>query len=334
MPLPRAPLLVTELTYAQLSADSAAAFFKNAAILDVVGDTIVLIEKNPALSRLIVYNLTDGGYLGEINHRGQGPGEYRMILGAFVNDADGSVLLPNFDNQDVNKYSLAADTLIATIERQAVMSMIEPIGGVGTAINVAAPSPEGLTIYQYDGNYNLTDTLSLDGFEGGNFNMLWANAGTNGVFMVADTLYTLLPGELHPTAILSRGDFALTADRDRELTMKAMEGASELELLKPFILVRDVQLTDGKMLLTTMHDGAKHSDLYDLAGGKLLYRSSYDQLSLPSCIAVEDADGNALVVQSLFAKNGKWYGLVDVDNTDNTSVDTTEQNFAVVSFAL
>lgn len=153
--------------------------------------------------------------------------------------------------------------------------------------------------------------------------------------MDADTLYTLLPGVLHPTAILSRGDFALTAERDRELTMKAMDGANELELVKPFILVRDVQFTDGKMLITTMHEGAKHSDLYDLAGGKLLYRSSYDQLSLPSCVAVEDADGTRHIVQSLFAKNGKWYGLVDVESQPTEStIDTTEQNFAVVSFAL
>lgn len=316
---PSAPLAVKDLTFTQLAADSAAAFFKNATIIDVMGDTAILLEKDPEMSRLIIYNIKKGDYLGEVNHRGQGPGEYRVILGAFVNDKDATVLLPNFDNPSVYKYSLTTDSLIATIDRQMVMSMIEPVGGVNTAINFASPSPQGLRILQYDAGFNLVDSIDVDGFSGGNFNTLWSNAGTNGVFMIADTLYTIMPGSLQPTAILQRGEYALSSEQDRDLTMKVMSGANELELLAPYLLVRDIQFTDGKMLLTTMHSCAKRTDLYDLATGSLLYRSVYDHLSIPSSMEIQTPDGKTICVQSLFAKKGTWYGIVDEENLPGTA---------------
>lgn len=328
------PLVVKDLTVAQLNGDLASAFFKNASIIDVFGDTAVLLENDPNMSRLILYGIKDGRYLGDINHRGQGPGEYRVILGAFVDERDGSVLLPNFDNPSVYKYLLSTDSLEATLQRDMVMSMIEPIGGVSTAINVAAPSFDGLKIYQYDANYDLIDSIKVDGFRGGNFNMLWKNAGTNGVFMIADTLYTLMPGVLNQTAILQRGDYALTPEKDEEVTMKVMSGSDEMELLKPYILIRDIQYTDGKMLVTTMYDGNKYSDLYDMTTGGLLYRSQYDRLSIPSAIVVEDKGGKTIKVQSLFAKNGKWYGLVEDAAMENADSEMVDENYSIVEFSI
>ena len=324
-----AALPVKDLAYVQLNGDSAAAYFKDAVIIDVVGDTAVLLEKDPSMSRLIMYNIDSGEYLGEINHRGQGPGEYRVILGAFVNGKDGSVLLPNFDNPSVYKYSLAADTLITTIDRKMVMSMIEPVGGTGSAINVATPTPDGLKVLQYDDNYALIDSIEVDGFRGGNFNLLWANAGNVGVFMMADTLYTFVPGAMQPLAILKRGNYALTPEQDQETTMKVMDGAHEIEVLRPYILVRDVQFTDGKMLLTTMHDGHKYSDIYDMDNGSLIYRNKYERLSTPSNIVVSCPDGKTIEVERLFAKEGKWYGIVSEDN-----VAADSSNCALVCFSL
>lgn len=328
------PLSVKDLSVVRLDGDSASAFFKNASIIDVVGDTAVLLENDPAMSRLILYDLKDGRFLGEINHRGQGPGEYRVILGAFVNERDGSVLLPNFDSPSVYKYSLSSDSLEATFQRDNVFSMIEPVGGVRTAINVAVPSSEGLKVYQYDADYKLMDSVIVEGFRGGNFNMLWKNAGTHGVFMIADTLYSLMPGVLQPAAVLRRGDYALTPEKDREATMKAMSGGDEMELLKPYILVRDIQYTGGKMLVTTMHDGKKHSDLYDLDNGKLLHRSTYERLSLPNLIAVEGKDGSSIKVRSLFAKDGRWYGLLDEESMTENAADAVDENCSIVGFSI
>lgn len=322
-------LSVNNLTRTQLAGDADEAFFQNASIIDVVGDTVVLLENAPAMSRLIMFDLKNGQYLGQINHRGQGPGEYRVIVGAFVNDNDGTVLLPNFDNPSVYRYSLADDSPLSTIEREPVMTMMPPVGGVESCINVAVPSPEGLVICQYNSGYERIDSISIPGFRGGNFNTVWDNAGNNGVFMIADTLYALVPGELQKLAVLSRGDKALTPEKDEEITMEVMmNGADEIELLKPFILLRNVQYTADKMLLTTMHDGVKHSDLYDMSSGNMLYRSTYDRLSKPNRMVIKDDTGKSLEVERLFAKDGKWYGILSED------VPSEEANNVIISFGI
>ena len=321
---------VNNLTQTQLSGDSSAAFFQNASIIDVAGDTIILLENTPTTSRLIMFNLQDGNYLGQVAHQGQGPGEYRRIIGAFVNDSNATVLIPNFDTPSVYNYSLADDSLLSTIEREPVMTMIPPIGGVESCINVAVPTPDNLTIIQYNYAYERIDSIEIPGFRGGNFNMVWDNAGNNGVFMIADTLYTLVPGELRKLAILSRGDKSLTPEKDEEITKAVMmSGKDEIELLKPYILVRNIQYTDGKILITTMTDGAKHSDLYNLSDGEMLYRSSYDELSIPSMIIVKDKTGKSQKIERLFAKNGRWYGLLSED--DNT---TPDDNNIIISFEI
>lgn len=324
-------LKVNGLTHVRLASDTADAFFQDASILGVIGDTVVLVENTPGMSRLIMFDAADGRYIGQINHRGQGPGEYSAIVGAFVNPADATVLLPNFDRPSVYRYSLATDSLLATIQREPSMTMIPPVGGTTTCINVAVPTPEGVVIRQYDAGYQRIDSISLPGFQGGNFNMVWGNAGADGIFMIADTLYTLTPGALRPAAILSRGDYALTNDADRDITMKVMTtGEDEKELLKPYILVRDVQITGGRMLVTTMQGGVKHSDLYDLTDGRLLYRNTYTDLSIPSSIEIEDGSGRIIRVERLFATDGRWYALV----SDESDPDAASSNSALVTFTL
>lgn len=330
------PLQVSNLAYSQLSADSAAAFFKRARIIDVVGDTAVLLDDNPGAERLIMFDISDGRYLGQINHRGSGPGEYRIILGAFVDGADGSVILPDFDRPVVNVYSLATDSLLAIIDREPVMSPIEPTGGVESCINVAKPSPEGLDIIQYDSRYNRIDSISIPGFRGGNFTIVWCNAGTQGVFMPNDTLYTLQPGNMMPLAVLQSGKYAMTPQAEEEVMMKIMTtGADEIELLKPYILVRDIQTGGDKMLLTTMYNGVKHSDIYSLADGSLLYRNVYDTLEKPSRIVVTDGNGRNVNVESVMVKGDKWYGVVSEDDAAALAGSSPENtNCGIVSFTL
>lgn len=330
------PVKVNGLTVTQLSGDTADAFFSKAEILDVIGDTMILLESNPQVSRLLMFNVSDGSYLGQISHRGQGPGEYRMILGAFADGKTNTAIIPDFDSPRVNVYSLAGDTLVRTIERTSPPSMIEPIGSVETAINFAYPSPDGLNIYQYDADFNRIDSINVPGFIGGNFSTVWANAGKDGVMMIADTLYTLQPGKLQPVAILSRPGCSITPDDDNKIMEKIMNsGESEIEILRPYMLVRNVRIDGNKMLLTTMFDAAKTSDLYDLTTGQLISRSKYEDLSVPSCMTVKSDNDKTVTVERLFAKNGKWYGIVSEDNAPQTEEAPSDNtNYSIVSFSL
>ncbi len=331
-----APLKVADFNYTQLSSDSTAAFFSKAKILDVVGDTVVLFEDNFQTSRLVMFNLNDGKYLGEINHMGQGPGEYRRIFSAFIDRKNQSVIVPDFDRPVVNRYSLTDGSLISTTEREPIMMQIEPTGSAETCINVAVPGPEGLNIRQYDGNFAPTDSIDLPGFSGGNFSILWANAGEQGIFMVADTLYAVAPSTLQPIAVLSRGEYTITPETDQEIMMRIMSsGESELEILKPYMLVRDIQMTGGKLLATTMHNGVKNSDIYDLSDGRLIYRNRYEELQKPSSLTVQSPDNRTIITDQLFGKDGVWYGIVSEENTDASSDATPgSTNCAIVSFKL
>lgn len=329
------PLKVDNLTYAQLSSSNPEAFFTRTNILDVVGDTAILFEDNPQLSRLILFNTADGSYIGQINHRGQGPGEYNRILNAFVDRSARTVLIPDFERPTVNVYSLADDTLVTILDRPPFLMMIEPTGSVAGGINAAQAGPEGLLISQFDGKFAPTDSIFIEGFMGGNASTVWTNADGNGLFMLADTLYTVRPGHLEAKAIMPRGDKALTPEQERELMMRMMSGESEIELLSPYMLIRDIQATGDRMLVTTMIDNEKHSDLYDLTTGRLLYRNTYSDLSLPNSIVITGSDGQEITVERIFARDGRWYGIVAEEQAaERAGTSPADTNCALVSFTL
>lgn len=346
------PLKVHELFYIPLGGDTQEAFFKNANILDVVGDTIVLLEDTPQTSRLIMYSMTNGAYLGQINHRGQGPGEYSSILGAFVDRTNHSVMLPDFHSPNVNVYSLVTDSLVEVIKREYVPTVIEPIGSVESAINIMQPGEDNLKIIQYDGKYALSDSIAIPGYQCGNFSTVWTNAGTNAIIVMGDTIYEILPGKLKQLAVADRGDLTITPEKDMEIIHEIMEsGESDLVILHPHMLIRNIQFTDKEMLLTTMHNSKKHSDLYDMSTGNLLYRNTYESLEKPNHIVIENtptstlsdaaakpqsnAIPHSLHVERLFAKDGIWYGIVNEENLPDSDNPVSEnQNCALVSFRL
>lgn len=328
------PIKVEDLTYTVLSNDSQDAFFKKANIIDVVGDTVILLEDTPQVSRLIMYNITNGEYLGQMNHRGQGPGEYNTILGAFVDRAKQSVMLPDFNSSSVNVYSLVNDSLENIINREYIPTVAEPIGSIESGINVAVPNEDGLHIMQYDGNYVLSDSIHIPGFQAGNFSMLWANAGSNAMVAIVDTVYEILPGRLNQVAIVDRGNYSITPEVDEKIIRQIIESSEpDTEILKPYLLIRNIQYTDDKFLVTTMHDAKKYSDLYDMTTGNLIYRNTYSSLEKPSYIVIENADKKLLHVENLFAKNGTWYGIISEELLPEAEdLDIKNTNCALVRF--
>lgn len=101
------------------------------------------------------------------------------------------------------------------------------------------------------------------------------------------------------------------------------------------MLVRNVRIDDNKMLLTTMFDAAKTSDLYDLTTGQLISRSKYEDLSVPSRMTVKGDNDKTVTVERLFAKDGKWYGIVSEDNAPQTEEAPSDNtNYSIISFSI
>ena len=320
------PLAADNLAAVVLDSEKQEAFFSRAVISDVIGDTI-LIHENGRDSRVIEFSTSTGKYLGQINHRGQGPEEYRVMLSAIADPSTGTLLIPLIDRPAVLAYTLATDSFAGEKSYIPAMRPSPALGGVSSCINIPDMRPEGLIFMQYDGNFASVDSIVMEGFIPGNVSTYMGTADNKGVIMVADTLYNIMPGHLEQAVILSRGDKGITFDQEGDIMRKAIqEGADETELMKPYIIVRDIQTTGNHIAVTTMRDGAKTTAIYRLSDGSLLYSNTYPDLSKKSCLTV-NVDGKPVAVENIFARNGHWYGLAD------ESADGSTNNI-LVSFTL
>lgn len=95
-------------------------------------------------------------------------------------------------------------------------------------------------------------------------------------------------------------------------------GADEVELMRPYIIVRDIQTTGNHIAVTTMHDRAKTTAIYRLSDGALLCSKTYPELSKKSSINLM-IGGKPVTVDNLFARNGHWYGIADGESDGSTN---------------
>lgn len=319
------PLDAENLTAVVLDSENQDAFFTRASLSDVIGDTI-LVHENGRDSRVVEFSASTGKYLGQINHRGQGPEEYRIMLSAIADPAAGTLLVPLIDRPAVLSYTLATDSFAGEKSYLPAMRPSPALGGVSSCINIPDMRPEGFIFMQYDSNFTPVDSIVMKGFIPGNVSTYMGTADNKGIIMVADTLYNIMPGRLEQAVILSRGNKGITFEQEGEIMRKAIqEGADETELMKPYIIVRDIQTTGNHIAVTTMHDGAKTTAIYRLSDGAIIYSNTYPELSKKSCITV-NVDGKPVAVENIFARNGRWYGLADESadgSTNNTLVSFT-----------
>ena len=313
-------------------------FFSNAGILDVVGDTILLLDNDFIPTKILMFNLKDGNYLGQINHQGEGPGEYRLIFGAFADASQQSVLIPDIDRPYVYNYSLKNDSLLQVYERENIMLRLQPIGNVKTSINIGEINNEGLKIIQYNSKFEKIDSILLKGFQGVPFITMWAQSGINGIIFKEDTISVIDRGQLRPMVSLNMGKYELK-EKEAVETLERMIESSEpdselLKNLSNYIILKDVQFTDENILLTYDFDNKKYSDLYDLRNGKILNRFEGDKTT-PNIIFLDLADGHTLKAERIFTKGNVWYGIADESETGKVmKTEPGNSQSMIVSFKI
>lgn len=311
-------LAATGVNAVKLDSSAPEAFFSRADIIDVVGDTALFLE-NGQESRVIEFSVSTGKYLGQINHRGQGPEEYRIMLSAIADPASGTLLIPLIDRPAALAYTLATDSFAGEKSYTPSMRPAPALGGVSSCINIPDMGPAGFILRQYDAGFAPVDSIVMEGFIPGNVSTYMGTADGNGVIMIADTLYNILPGHLEQSAIISRGDKGITFDQEGEIMRQAIEGgADEVELMRPYIIVRDIQTTGNHIAVTTMHDRAKTTAIYRLSDGALLCYKTYPELSKKSSINLT-IGGKPVTIDNLFARNGHWYGIADGESDGSTN---------------
>ncbi len=112
-------------------------------------------------------------------------------------------------------------------------------------------------------------------------------ADGNGVIMIADTLYNILPGHLWSSRPSSRA-----ATRGSHSTREGGDNApgpskgepTRLSSCAPISLCATSRTTGNHIAVTTMHDRAKTTAIYRLSDGALLCSKTYPELSKKSSI--------------------------------------------------
>ena len=303
-------------------------------ILDIAGDTIFLLNNDFIPTKILMFSLQNGKYLGDINHQGEGQGEYRLIFGAFVNSKQQNVLIPDIDRPVAYEYSLNSDSLINTYHRPDITLRLQPIGNIKECINLGEPKEEGLSILQCNSKFEVLDSLLLKGVRVIPFTTIWAQSGTNGIIFDRDTLSIIDRVHLTPVVAVNLGKYKLKEEKAIE-TIEGMIYSDEpdseyLKRLNNYIIIKDFQFTEDNILVTSIYGDNNYSDLYNIHTGEILNRfESEKDFNSSGKIVIANQEGASLTVEKLFTKDNIWYGISNIKGISESTNDISIIKFRI-----
>ena len=307
---------------------------KKTRILDIAGDTIFILNNDFIPTRILMFSLQTGKYIGDINHQGDKQGEYRFIFGAFVDAMKQTIIIPDIDRPLAYEYSLISDSLKNTYERPEITLRLQPIGNVKTDINLGEPKEEGLNILQCDTKFEVIDSLLLKGKKVIPFMTIWTQSGMDAIIFDSDTLSIIGKEHLNPIVNLNLGRYKLKEKEAREIYEGMIySDQPDSEYLKPlnnYIIVREFQFTEDNILVTSTYGDSNYSDLYNIHSGQIMNRfESEKDFNGPSRVVLDNEEGIPMIVEKLFTKDNIWYGF---SNTSGMSEQRNE--ISIVKFKI
>lgn len=315
-----------DVRFTPLDTSAVSMFGERSYIKAVQGDTIVIEDEH---DRLVLFNLKNGKFINEISRKGNGPGEYSWIQGAFLDDATGELTISDANSSHAIILTLN-DSLISDTKCRNLRNRRFPIGYTHSCINIGVDTDEGFVIHQFDRFFNEIDSLLLPGFDmnyyGGEF--FSANGRTALITNLSDTLYTILPGQMEPFAVLARGGKEITpADADK--IMADYKSVSQDNFIKLFYSAWD----DEHLFLVSSYQENLNLDIFDLTSGGVLYHLPIDKRSERDSTGVEvPFEGKTYHVVNPFVKDNRWYGIVS--EAEAMGEEGGEGNCAIISFNL
>ena len=324
-------LKVGDVRLTALDTVSKALLSNRARIIDVLGDTIV-IEETDKQYKVLLFSLSDGKLLREINHIGQGPGEYAWLDNVYV-DRDAHEVVLTTPVPIAHRYTLS-DSLVKTYNHGIPIRRKLTKGSLEKGINFCDETENGFIIRQANKDFIQTDSIVVDGYKLGYMSGDLINYGDEGAITMVDTLYILKPGRLEKTAVLNRGGKTITPEIEKELSeMKSFEDmiAKQHEYIETLGLF----ITDGNLVMIAYMYGKNETEFFDFFrrdDGELLTHipMKWDEDRDSTGMAVE-YEGSTLYVKPLFARDGRWYAILPETQVPGAE---DENNGAIVSFTL
>lgn len=321
-------LEVSDVDFVALDTADQALLTARAKIVDVTPDKYIVMDD---MSRLVIFDRNSGRMLSQINHVGQGPGEYRWIMNAFV-DADKEEIVLTTADGSAMRYTFT-DSLLQTYsyKNRAAGGRLA-IGSIENGFIYLADTDSGSVIDRYDINFNPAGSIFLPGQRFGYSNGIYNQAGEYSAMSLGDTVYVFTPEGYEKFAYMKTDGRLIDAEREKEINNISRSGDFEKAMtLRDSYLGADIMMIgDGVIQMYQSLDGRSFMVFYDLETGQPLRKEeiSSTQEDVPG-LPVE-WEGNTFHVSSLREKDGVWHALVAEEELPGGS----EANSGIVSFRL
>ena len=326
-------LKIKDFKYVALDTVSKALLGERASIEGIAGDTVIIRDD---FERVLFFTLSDGKLVGEINHKGQGPGEYSWLDHIYVDRPAREVVL-NTPNNFAHRYTFS-DSLVTTYHYDTPSTIRLSTGSLSKGINIYEQRESGFVIHQLDRNFRQTDSIVTDGYRLGYQSGIFSNLGDEGIITIVDTLYTIKPGKLEKLAILDRNGKTITPEIEEELDQMArsdFEGMMKKQ--NEYINLLGLFTSDNdKMQVIYKSEGTAFFDFFRMNDGKLLAHlqlsdTRADEKGLPV-----EYEGTTLYLNPIFCQDGIWYAVIPENATIEAEKDADNAicNAAIASFRL
>lgn len=324
-------LEVYDVTYTPLDTTSLALLPHYTQIKGIKGDTIVILNYT-ALSkyRVSLFSLTDGRMCGNLDHEGNGPGEYRWIDGVFVDPSANELIIKTPDRK-AYRYSFA-DSLLATYSLSPTRGRRLSTGSLSTTVNVHHETDQGDIIYQFDFRFNLVDSILLPGFNLVYQAGLFDQSGEMAMVSMVDTIYEILPGKLEKRIIMNREGKTITPEIEKNLSKISDFNQRNAEENK-YVRVFGATITDDFIIMNPTYRDKSYTTIFDCKNGELLYSEpiSDEEYGMPV-----EWNGVIFHTYAFFYHDGTFYCVIGEDEAVDADGNPSngELNSGILAFKL
>ncbi len=326
-------LKIKDFKYVALDTVSKALLGERAMIESIAGDTVIISDN---LEKVLLFTLSDGKMIGEINHKGQEPGEYSWLDHIYVDRQAREVVL-NTPNNFAHRYTFS-DSLVNTYHYDTPSTMRLSIGSLSKGINMYEQRESGFVIHQLDKNFQQTDSIVIDGYKLGYRSGSFSNLGDEGVITIVDTLYTIKPGKLEKLAILDRDGKTITPEIEEELNqMMQVDFEGAMKKQNEYINLLGWFASDNdKMEVTYQLGETTFFDFFRMNDGKLLAHLQLSDTRADKKGLPVEYEGSTLYLNPIFCQDGIWYAVIPENATIEAEKDADNVicNAAIASFRL
>ena len=326
-------LKIKDFKYVALDTVSKALLGERAMIESIAGDTVIISDN---LEKVLLFTLSDGKMIGEINHKGQGPGEYSWLDHIYVDRQAREVVL-NTPNNFAHRYTFS-DSLVNTYHYDTPSTMRLSIGSLSKGINMYEQRESGFVIHQLDKNFQQTDSIVIDGYKLGYRSGSFSNLGDEGVITIVDTLYTIKPGKLEKLAILDRDGKTITPEIEEELNqMMQVDFEGAMKKQNEYINLLGWFASDNDEMEVTYQLGeTTFFDFFRMNDGKLLAHLQLSDTRADKKGLPVEYEGSTLYLNPIFCQDGIWYAVIPENATIEAEKDADNVicNAAIASFRL